>query len=148
MAWTPEMIENLKNLWLSGTTTNEIAKTLGLSKNSVVGKVHRLNLEARPSPIKKKEELKKKKTAKKLPQQHQKTAEKQTKSEPKPDNTPKTQKKLGLKLSELDSHTCRWPLGDPKDENFCFCGQKVRAGQTYCDEHAAIAYVKPSKKEK
>ena len=51
-----------------------------------------------------------------------------------------------LKLTELDNHTCRWPIGDPKDENFHFCGHKVRVGQTYCDEHAAIAYVKPNKK--
>ena len=49
-------------------------------------------------------------------------------------------------LTDLDNHTCRWPLGDPKDENFHFCGKKVRIGQTYCDEHANIAYVKANKK--
>ena len=50
------------------------------------------------------------------------------------------------KLTDLDNHTCRWPLGDPKDENFHFCGRKVRIGQTYCEEHSALAYVKPIKK--
>ena len=49
-------------------------------------------------------------------------------------------------LVDLDNHTCRWPIGDPKDENFHFCGKKVKIGQTYCEEHAAIAYVKPNKK--
>ena len=56
MAWTDEMVEDLKKMWKKGLTTNEIAKNLGVSKNSIVGKVHRLNLTARHSPIKKKEE--------------------------------------------------------------------------------------------
>jgi GcrA cell cycle regulator len=51
-----------------------------------------------------------------------------------------------VSLTDLDNHTCRWPIGDPKDDNFHFCGNKVRIGQTYCDEHAAIAYVKRTKK--
>ena len=56
MAWTDKMVEDLKKMWKQGLTTNEIAKNLGVSKNSIVGKVHRLNLTARPSPIKKKED--------------------------------------------------------------------------------------------
>ncbi|MBO7097439.1 MAG: GcrA cell cycle regulator, partial [Alphaproteobacteria bacterium] len=56
MAWTTDMIDNLKKLWKKGLTTNEIAKELGVSKNSIVGKVHRLNLTSRPSPIKKKDD--------------------------------------------------------------------------------------------
>ena len=56
MAWTNEMINHLISMWQKGLTTNEIAKELGVSKNSIVGKVHRLNLESRPSPIKKKED--------------------------------------------------------------------------------------------
>ena len=51
-----------------------------------------------------------------------------------------------IKLVDLDSHTCRWPIGDPRDEDFCFCGKKVRTGQTYCDEHSQMAYVKATKK--
>ena len=51
-----------------------------------------------------------------------------------------------VKLVDLDSHTCRWPLGDPRDDDFGFCGKKVRAGQTYCDEHSAMAYVKATRR--
>ena len=57
MAWTSEMIDKLRQMWKQGLTTSEIAKKIGVSKNSIVGKVHRLNLTARPSPIKKKEDL-------------------------------------------------------------------------------------------
>ena len=50
-------------------------------------------------------------------------------------------------LTDLDNHTCRWPIGDPKDENFHFCGRKIKIGQTYCEEHAAVAYVKATGKK-
>ena len=56
MAWTEEMVEGLQQMWTEGLTANEIAKRLGVSKNSIVGKVHRLCLKARPSPIKKKDD--------------------------------------------------------------------------------------------
>lgn len=161
MAWTTEMIEGLKKMWKRGLTTNEIAKELGVSKNSIVGKVHRLNLTSRPSPIKKKDgedDLEVVETS--FEESFEQESVKTSASAPKAVNTSKEaapevvqlnvetelKKRRCIQLSELDSHTCRWPIGDPKDDHFCFCGNKVRAGQTYCDEHAAIAYVKPAKK--
>lgn len=53
MAWTDQMVEDLRTMWKQGLTTAEIGKKLGVSKNSIVGKVHRLGLSGRPSPIKK-----------------------------------------------------------------------------------------------
>ena len=58
MAWTEQMVEDLKKMWHEGLTTGEIGKRLGVSKNSIVGKVHRLQLSGRPSPIKKKDDKK------------------------------------------------------------------------------------------
>lgn len=151
MAWTEEMIDGLKQMWKEGLTTNEIAKRLGVSKNSIVGKVHRLALKARPSPIKKKEEVVATKTTV-VKEETVKKAPKAVKTEPVATvtvaKTPTKKKDSCLKLTELDNHTCRWPIGDPKDDNFCFCGKTIRGGQTYCEEHAAIAYVKPIKKDK
>ena len=60
-------------------------------------------------------------------------------------NINKAPKDGHTRLTDLDNHTCRWPIGDPKDENFHFCGKKVKIGQTYCEEHSAIAYVKAKK---
>lgn len=51
MDWSVEAIERLRALWAEGHSTAEIARRMGLSKNAVVGKAHRLNLPARPSPI-------------------------------------------------------------------------------------------------
>ena len=149
MAWTEQMVEDLRQMWLEGLTANEIAKKLGVSKNSIVGKVHRLCLTARPSPIKKKEEVKPETVEENLPQtveevQASNLEEAENKYEDVQVDKPVNMQ--GVKLVNLDSHTCRWPLGDPRDEDFCFCGKKVRAGQTYCDEHAAMAYVKAGTK--
>jgi GcrA cell cycle regulator len=51
MDWTSEAIERLRVLWSEGHSTAEIGRRMGVSKNSVVGKAHRLQLPARPSPI-------------------------------------------------------------------------------------------------
>ena len=66
---------------------------------------------------------------------------------------------LGVTDPEKARLTCEWysgdnftkpwgvrQSGDPRDEDFCFCGKKVRAGQTYCDEHSAMAYVKANRR--
>ncbi len=52
MNWTEERIELLKKLWAEGHSASQIGKMLGVSKNAVVGKAHRMKLAARPSPIK------------------------------------------------------------------------------------------------
>ncbi len=167
MAWTDEMVDQLREMWKQGLTTGEIGKRLGVSKNSIVGKVHRLGLSGRPSPIKKKDETEAPAEKKEATENVAKATKPKVEKAPVP-KTPKVEKKAEEKveveekieisapaphhhngktsLTDLDNHTCRWPIGDPKDENFHFCGRKVRIGQTYCDEHANIAYVKAVKK--
>lgn len=162
MAWTDEMVEDLRRMWKEGLTTGEIGKRLNVSKNSIVGKVHRLGLSGRPSPIKKKENTQtepktKEAQAKQIKEPVKETPKPAVKKEtepqvknpsPAPKAAAEPRHKAGhnISLTDLDNHTCRWPIGDPKDDNFHFCGKKVRIGQTYCEEHAAVAYVKPSKK--
>ena len=114
MVWTEDKIKKLKKMWQVGKPTAEIAKTLGMSKNSIIGKVHRLNLKVRPSPIK--------------------ADTTKTKTTPK-----KVIEKIGL--MDLKLTTCRWPIGDPKDEDFCFCGKQTMTGKPYCQKHCQEAYV-------
>lgn len=114
MTWTTEKIKQLKKLWSKGKSTVEIGRELGISKNAVVGKVHRLELNARPSPIKKSTTTK---TPKKKPQNTEKVA-----------------------LLDLKLNSCRWPIGEPSDANFHFCGKDTVTGKPYCAEHCKIAY--------
>ncbi|MBO5038748.1 MAG: global cell cycle regulator GcrA-like protein [Alphaproteobacteria bacterium] len=152
MIWTDEAVEELKRMWDRGMTTGQIAKALNVTKNSIIGKVHRLCLTARPSPIKKvpaKKAPAAKKESSKPVKESRKTsvAAPVTKKEEK--NTPQTAsfvEETNIPLVKLDNHTCRWPLGDPRDDDFCFCGKKVKTGQTYCEEHSAVAYVKAGRK--
>ena len=51
MEWTEDAINRLRALWAEGHSTAEIGRRMGVSKNAVVGKAHRLNLASRPSPI-------------------------------------------------------------------------------------------------
>lgn len=112
MAWTDERIKLLKKLWQNGTSTVEIGRALGISKNAVVGKVHRLELPPRPSPLK---------------------------SEGK--KPLKRPVKVGhVALMDLKLTSCRWPIGDPKDPDFHFCGEQSVTGKPYCQEHCKIAY--------
>lgn len=174
MAWTDQMVEDLKKMWDEGLTTGEIGKRLGVSKNSIVGKVHRLQLIARPSPIKKKDDSDETIAAASSPVtaskpkaevsevKENKAAASTPSKEAAPVQQPRQDRidtirnsahvehpkgKHKTTLTDLDNHTCRWPVGDPKDDNFHFCGRKIKIGQTYCDEHAAVAYVKTSGKK-
>ena len=56
MSWTDERIDSLKAMWEKGLTASQIAEELGgVSRNAVIGKAHRLDLQSRPSPVKEKE---------------------------------------------------------------------------------------------
>ncbi len=118
IVWSEDRVEKLRKLWADGLTTGEIGKRLGVSKNSVVGKAHRLNLESRPSPIRR-------------------SAKKIEKAKKKP---------TVYKLADLTSQTCRWPFGDPTDDNFHFCGLPVFQSKPYCLDHCAQAFVGSNRK--
>ncbi|MBQ9272027.1 MAG: global cell cycle regulator GcrA-like protein [Alphaproteobacteria bacterium] len=147
MGWSEESVEKLRQMWSEGLTANEIAKKLGVTKNAIVGKVHRLCLTARPSPIKSKDEESSELELSVTENEKEKAIAAKQRSFSKAESEPEICKPgVNIKLIDLDSHTCRWPIGDPRDDDFCFCGKKVRTGQTYCDEHAQMAYVKATKK--
>lgn len=165
--WTDKKIEKLKILWEKGVPTAEIGKKLDFSKNAIVGKVHRLGLSNRNSPIKtsslkSKKEVEKNvekitskvkeknvivstKTAKNLEKSDLKNKLASVKSESQKISASqsKIQKKTiseGVSLYDLTSDRCCWPIDDVNSENFHFCGKKVFKSKPYCLEHCAIAY--------
>ena len=129
--WTPDRIKTLIALWDEGHPTSEIGRRLGVTKNSVVGKVHRLGLKKRQSPIRQ---------ASTAPRPKQvKTAKSKTVVKPPASS---------VKMEELTSSMCCWPEGEPGTDNLHFCGQQVVDDKPYCDAHCARAYVKVSKDRK
>ncbi len=117
MAWTADKIKHLTKLWNKGKSTVDIARELGISKNAVVGKVHRLGLDARPSPIRTERK-------KQIPLQKSTTP-------------PQNEK---ITLLDLKINSCRWPYGEPGSDEFHFCGKECQTGKPYCPEHCKIAY--------
>ncbi len=43
---------------------------------------------------------------------------------------------------------CMWPLGEPGNKSFRFCGAEVLPKKPYCADHAAVAYLRPKKPSK
>ena len=130
MSWTDDRVELLTKLWGEGKTAAEIAKELGgVTRNAVIGKAHRLKLSNRVSPI----------------QQNKKStpAKAQITPKAKPKKIQKSDiqdNRKAIPLTDLKVNQCRWPLGDPRDENFGFCGDSSMTGLPYCREHAKVAY--------
>jgi len=154
MSWTDERIALLKKLWKDGKSAAEIAKALakGVTRNAVIGKAHRMGLSGRASPIKnpaaapKKEPAKKelkmavKKTVvpvvtgvKNNPLAREAVAPRQIIKEVFPTDG-------GVALIDLTERMCKWPFGDPREDDFTFCGRAIRQGTPYCPDHAAMAY--------
>ncbi len=121
--WTEDRLSKLRELWDLKLSITKIGEQLGVSRNAVAGKAHRLGLEKRQSPIK--PSLK----------------TKVTKSEEWDENS-RGPKPLRLILRNLEwsRNKCLWPYGDPKNNDFKFCGETVVSGKPYCLKHCELAY--------
>ena len=145
MSWTTERESKLKELWKKGHTASKIASILGeTTRNAVIGKAHRLNLQARAGS---------KKTSLKINTLNNSAPEVKT-------------QKLGRKarfrsllldknfepenpkkLEELTDETCRWPIGHPYEKKFYFCGRTSMEKFPYCKLHVLYAFQPKNAKE-
>ncbi|MBB1249161.1 MULTISPECIES: GcrA family cell cycle regulator [unclassified Rhizobium] len=166
--WTDERVERLKKLWSEGLSASQIAAQLGgVSRNAVIGKVHRLNLPGRAksggaAPSR----------APKRPAAAQPTAARPaqatfaqqrpvTRTVARPAGATMLKEEVEMDAMEvvetssdnvvvpifrrvplirLTERTCKWPLGDPLKEDFCFCGNDSPDTSPYCTFHQRLAY--------
>jgi len=172
MEWNDAVIEQLRILWVEGHSTAEIGRRLAVSKNAVVGKAHRLSLEARPSPIHRegaegtavRPRLPRHvigSTLPPLPASGETTvvtavAEALVPApvREKPPvlaiaTAPASPAAASPKLAPMRmapprvrTVACCWPIGDPGTKSFRFCDAAAIPGKPYCTEHAQLAYVK------
>ena len=149
MSWDDNRIEQLKKLWSEGLSASQIAAELGgVTRNAVIGKVHRLGLsgraKAKPASVAR---------PRKVVKAAARTAtisvrgnlavvemlEAVAEVAPARDNVviPISRR---ISIMELREGLCRWPIGDPLQADFVYCGADCGAGRTYCEAHARIAF--------
>ena len=134
MGWTEERVEQLKQLWTEGLSASQIARVLGgVTRNAVIGKVHRLGLAGRAGPAR--------------AERPRSTVTHRTvrvAAAPEPEVVEQDPLVLDdgnfATVLTITDRMCRWPIGDPAENQFHFCGQRPKSGSPYCDAHARKAY--------
>ena len=161
LSWTDERVELLRKLWLEGLSASRVAADLGggVTRNAVIGKVHRLGLSGRV----------------KAPVSSSPSRVRPNKAPNPATRTPMTQRSLGMPMRgntalavqarpmpmaqpqrmsgdvvpmaenvtimDLRESMCRWPVGDPSSSEFRYCGGKAPIGEgPYCSFHSRMAY--------
>lgn len=167
MEWTDETISRLRVLWTEGHSTAEIGRRLGVSKNAVVGKAHRLDLAARPSPIRPSADGARTRSplrrvagptlpplaSARVPAPPSQPAPPRTvgpfalkplQAAPRPVPAPAPAPRLQAVAPRPYGRivTCCWPLGEPGTKSFRFCDAESVPGKPYCNDHAELAYVR------
>lgn len=152
-AWTDERVDVLKRLWTEGLSASQIAGRLGgVTRNSVISKIHRLGLSGRATPTRT--------VAAKKPRARRPNVNggKSQSVRLQPSKLasllaltdepfkPAAYEELDIPLAErrtietLTECNCRWPIGDPQDADFHFCNRKKVMGFPYCEFHARRAF--------
>jgi GcrA cell cycle regulator len=146
--WTAERIEQLRNFVVSGLTCSQIAAEIGVTRNAVIGKIHRLGLSpARPAGV----------PARSCPPRVRRP-----RVSPHSrllrliySDAPRTGEAAAIEpidsaqrcsLLDIAQGKCRWPIGDPDTVDFAFCGNEALAGFSYCAGHARMAYRVPARR--
>ena len=153
MSWNDERVDLLKKLWTEGLSASQIAGRIGgVTRNAVIGKVHRLGLSGRATTSR---------TTPSRPRNRISTARRPAKprfthignsafknlldAEPytpafEEIEIPLAERKT---LQDLTEKCCRWPIGDPQTPEFHFCNRGKVAGLPYCEHHARRAFQPP-----
>ncbi|MUZ75444.1 GcrA cell cycle regulator [Agrobacterium vitis] len=169
MNWTDERVERLTKLWAEGLSASQIATQLGgVSRNAVIGKVHRLCLPGRakaggpavtPARTPKRPAPSTPRApnfAARTPSSAPRPAARTTAATALNDdldmdvtenmaalpvlNTTILPASRRLSLTDLTERTCKWPVGDPMADEFHFCGCDSQDNSPYCKYHAKLAY--------
>jgi GcrA cell cycle regulator len=152
MGWTDERVETLKKLWLDGLSASQIAKQLGgVTRNAVIGKVHRLGLSGRAAPSHPSRPAFKAPRPPRpisMPAPRPRAIEARAPQPPAPRPAPYVELPGTATVLTLGAHMCKWPIGDPTSQDFTFCGRRAEDEGPYCTDHARMAYAPPQGKKK
>ena len=145
MSWNPEKEKKLRELWKKGHTASQIARLLGdATRNAVIGKAHRLNLEARAASRKSTSKIIEKNTN--IPEAKTQKLGRKAKfkalllDKSFPAENP-------VELYDLNDDHCRWPLGEKLEPAKFFCGRKPMQKFPYCQLHMLYGYQNRNEKD-
>ena len=146
--WTAERIEQLRHCIASGLTCSQTAAEIGVTRNAVIGKIHRLGLSpARPAgasvrscpPRARHPRISPSSRLLRLIQSDARGAGEVPVAEP-------IDSAQRCSLLEIAQDKCHWPIGDPCAADFAFCGNAAVTGFSYCAGHARMAYRVPARR--
>ena len=163
MSWTEEKVELLRQLWLDGKSASQISAVLGagLTRNAVIGKVHRLGLAGRA-----KSPTAQSASARRARRRRGRAARRgasggaisgatmvrgntalavaaDAELEAQPARLAEeivVPMSLKVTIVDLKESMCKWPLGDPTSPDFRYCGSPAYGGSPYCQHHGKLAY--------
>lgn len=134
MGWTEERVEQLKLLWTEGLSASQIARVMGgITRNAVIGKVHRLGLASRAGP---------RRSDRPRHTSPRRSVARAAAVEPEIVEEGPIVLDDGsfATVLTINDRMCRWPIGDPSENEFHFCGRNPKSGSPYCEAHARKAY--------
>ena len=139
MSWNQQKVDDLKKLWNEGVATSRIGEQLGFTKNAVIGKAFRLGLERRQNSRKKTTQSQSISSVTMYRETstpgHSQIAQKK--------EVTRRREKFSFKKSIVGTgsfKSCQWPIGDPLEEGFHYCGGQNIPTKPYCIEHYKKAY--------
>lgn len=140
--WTNDRVETLKRLWLEGHSAGQVAKQLGgVSRNAVIGKLHRLGLTGVRAPAARPRRIAGASARSRRPMTPRRRA--------KPLSPPPVaalpaigpvEPGLVRDATGLGLHVCKWPIGDPQAVDFSYCGRQALGEGPYCPTHDRVAH--------
>jgi GcrA cell cycle regulator len=146
--WPQSKIDALVDLWDKGVSTRDIGYRIGASKNAVVGKAHRMDLLARPSPIRRDGVKAEAKPRIRLSERRSPTPRApiiKARSGPPPQPVPPP--RPTAPVYQRPPACCCWPIGEPGKREFRYCDAPSPPGKPYCPEHSKLAYVRSPKQD-
>ena len=128
MAWTESRVALLRKMWAEGYSASQCAAQLGgVTRNACIGKIHRIGMKGRAEPNRRLHSFKRARIVPRADGELQPICP-------------------TLTIQGLTNFTCRYPIGDPQDADFGFCGRTCNNVENpYCVQHHKLAYV-PVKK--
>ena len=138
MSWNNQKVEDLKKLWNEGVATSQIGVQLGFTKNAVIGKAFRLGLERRQNSRKNSTQNQQFSSVTMYRETSNSSSQNTVRKEP-----VRRREKFSFKKSIVGTgnfKSCQWPIGDPLEEGFHYCGGQNIPTKPYCIEHYKKAY--------